>query len=64
MPSAYKAEDLAEAMKPLVRRGDKILLPRAKVARSVLPEMLTGYGCHVDVAEAYETVCDEENKEN
>lgn len=63
VPPAYKAEDLAEAMKPLVRRGDKILLPRAKVARSVLPEMLTGYGCHVDVAEAYETVCDEENKE-
>lgn len=63
VPPAYKAEDLAEAMKPLVRRGDKILLPRAKVARSVLPEMLTDYGCHVDVAEAYETVCDEENKE-
>ena len=28
VPPAYKAEDLAEAMKPLVRRGDKILLPR------------------------------------
>lgn len=62
VPPAYKAEDLAEAMKPLVKTGDKILLPRAKVARSVLPEMLTDYGCQVDVTEAYETVCDEENK--
>ncbi len=62
VPLKYKAEDLVEAMRPLVKEGDKILIPRAKVARSVLPESLEKFGCDVKVAEAYETICDEENK--
>ena len=63
IPEKYKAEDLLDAMKELVKPGEKILIPRAKVARSVLPEGLADFGCIVDVAEAYQTVCDEENKE-
>ena len=63
VPEKYKAEDLLEAMKQLIKPGEKIFLPRAKVARSVLPDGLAEAGCTVDVAEAYQTVCDVENKE-
>lgn len=50
-------------MKPLLKGKEKILIARAKVARSVLPEGLRDFGCSVDVVEAYQTVPDEENKE-
>lgn len=63
VPKAYKAEDLLEAMKPLVTKEDTIFVPRAKVARSVLPEGLREFGCTVTVAEAYETVCDTDHQE-
>lgn len=63
VPEKYKAEDLLEAMKQLIKPGEKIFLPRAKVARSVLPDGLVEAGCTVDVVEAYQTVCDVENKE-
>lgn len=63
IPKAYKAEDLLEAMRPLLTKEDVIFLPRAKVARNVLPDGLRDLGCRVDVAEAYETVCDKENKQ-
>lgn len=63
IPSAYKAEELAEALEGEVKAGDKLLLARAKVAREVLPEKLRALGCEVDVVTAYETVADCENKE-
>lgn len=40
VPSAFKAEELAEALASELVVGDKILLARAKVAREVLPESL------------------------
>jgi uroporphyrinogen III methyltransferase/synthase len=63
VPEKYKAENLLAVMKPLLKGNEKILLARAKVARSVLPEGLRDLGCSVDVVEAYQTVSDEENKE-
>lgn len=63
IPSEYKAEGLLEAMKPLVRPKDRVLLPRAKVARSVLPEGLEELGCNVHVVEAYRTEKDTSAKE-
>ena len=63
IPSAYKAEELAEALAGEITAGDKILLARAKVAREVLPESLRKIGAIVDVVTAYETVADCENKE-
>lgn len=63
VPPKYKAEDLVESMKPLVQKGDQILIPRAKAAREILPDGLRSLGCHVDVAEAYRTVPDEENRD-
>ena len=63
VPAQYKAEDLVDSLQPLVKPGDRILIPRAKVARSVLPERLRELGCLVDVAEAYETKADVSHRE-
>ncbi|WP_405381247.1 uroporphyrinogen-III C-methyltransferase [Phascolarctobacterium sp.] len=63
VPSAYKAEELAEALAGQVAAGDKILIARAKVAREVLPVALRQLGAQVDVCTAYETVSDCDNKE-
>ena len=63
IPSAYKAEELADALAEDTKAGDKLLLARAKVARNVLPERLRALGAQVDVVAAYETVADCQNKE-
>lgn len=63
IPSAYKAEELADALAKDTKAGDKLLLARAKVARNVLPERLRALGAQVDVVTAYETVADCQNKE-
>ena len=63
IPSAYKAEELAEALADKITAGDKILIARAKVAREVLPESLRKIGAEVNVVTAYETVADCENKD-
>lgn len=63
VPSAFKAEELAEALSSEIAVGDKILLARAKVAREVLPESLRALGASVDVVTAYETVTALNNKE-
>lgn len=63
IPSAYKAEELADALSADTKAGDKLLLARAKVARNVLPERLRALGAQVDVVTAYETVADCQNKE-
>lgn len=63
VPKKYKAEDLLEEMKHQVKAGDSILIPRAKEARSILPEGLIEVGANVKVVEAYQTVPDGENKE-
>ena len=60
VPCTYKAEELAEALAPQLTKGDKVLIPRAKEAREVLPETLRKLGVEVDVITAYETaaVCE------
>lgn len=63
VPSAYKAEELAEALARQIAKGDKILIARAKVAREVLPESLRKLGAQVDVVTAYETAADCENRD-
>lgn len=63
IPSAYKAEELAEALVDKITAGDKILIARAKVAREVLPESLRKIGADVNVVTAYQTVADCDNKE-
>ncbi len=50
----YVAESLLDAL-PEDMGGQRVLIPRAAVARDVLPVGLRGRGAHVDVAEAYRT---------
>jgi uroporphyrinogen-III synthase len=54
VPERYVAESLLEAFPPPSGRG-RVLLPRAAVAREVLPEGLRAAGWEVDVVEAYRT---------
>ncbi len=59
IPKEYKAEGMLEALGDV--GGQKILFPRAKVAREILPDQLTKAGAQVDVAHVYQTVIDEES---
>ena len=56
LPDEYKAEGLVESLKGKVLKGTRILIPRARVARDVLPEELRKQGAQVDIVEAYQTV--------
>ena len=55
MPQAYVAESLIEAFTEEHLAGRRILLPRAAVARDLVPVELTRREAHVDVVEAYRT---------
>jgi uroporphyrinogen III methyltransferase / synthase len=56
MPSKFRAEGLVDFFKDIDIRGKTFLIPRAKVARDILPLALGKRGAHVEVVEAYETV--------
>ncbi len=58
-PKEFVAEGLIEEFKRIGIAGKHVLIPRAKVARDVLPDTLRGMGAEVDVAEVYQTVLDE-----
>src|SRR5204863_2241371 len=55
MPTEYVAESLLEALAGDDLAGKRILLPRAAVARDLVPLELTRRGAKVDVVEAYRT---------
>jgi uroporphyrinogen III methyltransferase/synthase len=61
IPKEYRAEAIFEGLKKDNLRGKKILIPRARVARDVLPEELRKAGAGVDVVEVYQTVLPKEN---
>jgi uroporphyrinogen III methyltransferase/synthase len=56
MPQEYVAESLVEALAGQDLRGKRVLLPRAAVARDLVPDTLRERGAVVDVVEAYRTV--------
>jgi uroporphyrinogen III methyltransferase/synthase len=56
MPAEYVAEALVAAFATEDLRGRRILLPRAAVARDVIPVELARLGAEVDVVEAYRNV--------
>jgi uroporphyrinogen III methyltransferase/synthase len=56
VPKDYRAEGLLDAMKDFDLRGKAVLIPRAKVARDLVPKALAERGARVEVLEAYETV--------
>jgi uroporphyrinogen III methyltransferase/synthase len=59
MPQEYVAESLVAAFTEEHLNGRRILLPRAAVARDVVPKELSRRGASVDVVEAYRTVAPE-----
>jgi uroporphyrinogen III methyltransferase/synthase len=59
MPAEYVAESLVAAFTSEQLKGKRILLPRAAVARDVIPAELSKLGAQVDVVEAYRNVIPE-----
>jgi uroporphyrinogen III methyltransferase/synthase len=59
MGREYVAESLLEAFAAHDLVGKRVLLPRAAVARDLVPRELARRGAHVDVVEAYRTVAPE-----
>jgi uroporphyrinogen III methyltransferase/synthase len=59
VPRRYVAESLLEALGADTVRGKRFLVPRAKIARDVVPRVLKERGAKVEVVEAYETVVPE-----
>lgn len=56
VPEEFRAEAVAAAMRAAGLGGVRVLLPRAAVAREILPILLREAGAHVDEVPAYETV--------
>lgn len=56
MPEEYVAESLVQAFSGVDLTGRRILIPRAAVARDVIPIELGKLGAQVDVVEAYRNV--------
>jgi len=59
MPAEYIAESLVAAFASVELQGKRILLPRAAVARDVIPTELSKLGAQVEVVEAYRNVIPE-----
>ncbi|MDE2060517.1 MAG: uroporphyrinogen-III C-methyltransferase [candidate division NC10 bacterium] len=56
VPAEFRAEGVIEALTPYDLQGAKILLPRAEVARDLLPIELERRGATVEVVPVYRTV--------
>jgi uroporphyrinogen III methyltransferase/synthase len=56
LPQTYQAEAVVAAFAQVAIKGQKVLLPRAKEARAVLPEELGRMGAQVDEIVAYQTI--------
>ncbi len=59
IPSEYQAEGMVSALSQHELRGTRILIPRAEMAREMLPEQLRVKGATVDVIPVYRTVLPE-----
>jgi uroporphyrinogen III methyltransferase / synthase len=55
VPPVYQAEGLLEVLGGRELTGKSFLIPRARVARDVVPDSLRKRGAHVEVVEAYFT---------
>ena len=56
VPAEFRAEGVVEAIEPYIKPGVKVLIPRALVARDILPVKLAEQGAVVDVVPAYRTL--------
>jgi uroporphyrinogen III methyltransferase/synthase len=56
VPQEYRAEGVIDGLKARGIKGQKILIPRARGARKILPEALLEVGAVVNEVEAYQAV--------
>ena len=63
MPAEYVAESLVEAFAAEPLLGKRVLLPRAAVARDLIPAELAKRGASIDLVEAYRNVAPPEAAE-
>lgn len=63
VPKEYRAEALLEEVSGETLAGKRVLIPRAKVAREVLPERLREAGAEVVVPPAYESAPSDKGKD-
>jgi uroporphyrinogen III methyltransferase / synthase len=63
VPEEFRAEALISALDDGALVGSRVLIPRAKVAREILPDSLREAGAEVVVPPAYETVPSSEGRE-
>lgn len=61
VPAEFRAEGIIEALADYIKPGMKILIPRALVARDILPEKLAELGAGVNVVPAYRTIAGDTN---
>lgn len=59
--NAFRAEGLLDALLPELRPGQRVLLPRADIARSFLPDKLRELGLSVTDVDVYETVASDQD---
>jgi uroporphyrinogen III methyltransferase / synthase len=55
VPRSYRAEGLLDALAGRDLAGKRFVIPRAKVARDIVPRVLAERGAQVEVVEAYQT---------
>ncbi len=63
-PDEYIAEGVIELCKKIGVKNKKVLIPRAKVAREILPQKLKELGAKVDVVATYETILPKHKKKD
>lgn len=56
IPNEYRAEAIISGLQGKISSGDRVLLPRADLARDILPKSLSQLGAIVDEVTAYRTV--------
>lgn len=56
VPGEYRAEQIIAGLEGKVKPGERVLLPRADIARKILPQALTEMGAQVDDIITYRTV--------
>jgi uroporphyrinogen III methyltransferase / synthase len=61
LPESYRAESVVDAFGSQDITGKKILLPRAREARPILPKALKEMGAHVDEIPVYTTRISQDN---
>lgn len=56
LPATFQAEGLVELLLPMLKPGDKVLIPRSSIARDILPDALQEAGIEVCPVDVYDNV--------